>query len=213
MPRTARRRVTAPALAILCLSFWPAAAQNKDRSFELAAMFTWVRFDGDTALDDKTMPSFLVHYNFTKRHGTELMLTAGSPTPDRGDPIDIDVSILRAGYVFNAYQGDKVVSFFRFGTGLWNQDVEPHTGGPSRLKDDDTNLMMYSGGGARYFFAPRVAFRIGFAFDLIAIEHGLLNGDSQLTFDVGFSVLLGGTDAPEQEPPAEEPADEPKPEG
>src|SRR5262245_43668127 len=126
MPRTARR-LAALALAMVSLSAWPAAAQNKDGSIELSLMESWVRFDGDSVLDDKIMPSFLVHYNFTKRHGAELQYTTGTATPDRGDSIDVDVNILRTGYVFNAYPTQKTVSFFRIGMGLWEQSPEDHT--------------------------------------------------------------------------------------
>jgi hypothetical protein len=197
------------ALTVLSLSFWPAAAQNKDGSIELSAMYSWIRFDGDGALDDRIMPSFLLGYNFTKRHGTEIMWSTGTATPDRGDPFAVDIDILRTGYVFNAYPSQKIVSFFRFGMGLWNQDVEDHTGGPSRLQDDDTNFMLYSGGGARFFMTSWMAVRFAGAIDLIAIEHGLLNGDSELSFDLGLSFLFGGREAPEdQEPPAEEPPKE-----
>ena len=59
MPRTRRHRLVLLALTVLGLSFWPAAAQNKDGSIELSAMYSWIRFDGDGALDDRIMPSAL----------------------------------------------------------------------------------------------------------------------------------------------------------
>jgi hypothetical protein len=219
-----RHRFARLALAALALSLLPsaAAAQNKARSVELGGFASFLRFDGETALSYRFVPSILVGYNFTKRHGIEAMGSFGSATPDAGPSFQTDVGIFRVGYTYNAYPKEKMVSLFRIGVGRWAIDpdrVPPHVD-PNGVKhvvkvsapeDNDQHFLFYLGGGVRFFIKEWLAIRVAGSFDVINTTGGIGKSDTQGTGDVGLVFLFGGRETPAEEPSAA-PADgeEPK---
>ena len=199
--------------AVLCstlLALVPTAllAENKEGSFELGLFTTWVRFDPQSDLDSRFATTFLVGYNFTKRHGGELVFTSTTATPDGGASFPVDVDMMRLGYTYNAYPKEKMVGFFRMGVGVWKIDPEEHPDAPERLEDSQSEPMIYSGGGLRYFFKPWLALRIAATVDFIDSGSGFPNADVQATGDLGVSFLLGGRETAakpdETAPPAGE---------
>jgi hypothetical protein len=207
--------VVSKALLCAALTLLPAAAlaENKRGSVELGALTSYVRFDSQTQIDSRFAPSVLVGYNFTRRHGAELMFTSLTATPDSGRSFKIDVDIFRLGYTFNAYPREKMVSFFRLGAGVWKLDPEEHPAASEALAESDSNPLIYSGGGIRYFFKPWLAARLAGTVDFIDSGDGFANAEVQATGELGVSFLLGGREEapkPDEEAPAEE---EKKPEG
>ncbi|MGH9868454.1 MAG: hypothetical protein ACREAA_09870 [Candidatus Polarisedimenticolia bacterium] len=194
--------------AVVCttlLALVPTAlhAENKDGSFEVGLFTTWVRFDPQSDLDSRFAPSLLVAYNFTKRHGGEMVFTSVTATPDQGTSFPVDVDIVRLGYTYNAYPREKMVSFFRLGVGVQRIDPEENADASERLEDDTTDPMIYSGGGLRYFIKPWLAVRLAASVDFIDAGNGFPNADIQATGDLGLSFLMGGREAA---PPADEEA-------
>ncbi|HET9480351.1 MAG TPA: outer membrane beta-barrel protein [Candidatus Polarisedimenticolia bacterium] len=182
----------AVSLVALMLVSTDAPAQTKPGTFEIGAAATFVRFDTQAGIDSRFVPSFILGYYFTQRHGAELIFTTGSATPDKDPVIGIDFDIIRAGYTYNAYPKDKWSSFFRAGLGVLKLDPEPHPMSPERLEDSDDQYMVYSGGGARYHLGQRYAIRIAATVDFIDAGQGILNADLQATGELGFVFLLGG---------------------
>ena len=200
--RLVRSAVTLAALLLL-----PAMtlAVTKDHSAEIGLAYTFTHFDTQTTLEYRVSPTVMVGYNFTKRHGVEVEFTSTTATTRKGPSFHVDVDTLRAGYVFNAFPKPKVVSFFRLGLGVWSIDPEPHKAGgsASRLDEGDTSVMLYSGGGFRFFITDRVAIRVAGSVDYIDAGNGLNHGDIQGSGDLGFVFMMGGRE-PAEKPAAEE---------
>ena len=193
-------RFARPAVMFAALLLLPALAlaQNKERSVELGLMYTFTHFDSQTGLAFKTSPTILVGYNHTKRHGLELMFNSMTATPRTGDSFLVDIDTLRLGYTFNAYPKPKVVSCFRIGAGVWVIAPESHVGGPDRLEDGDSNLLVYTGGAFRWYFHPRVGIRMGASIDFIDAGQGFTHPDVQATGDFGVVFLMGGREETEK---------------
>ena len=199
-------RLCKAVVCITLLALLPTAllAQNKDGSIEVGLFTTWVRFDPQSDLDSRFAPSLLVAYNFTKRHGGEIVFTSFTATPNQGDSFPVDMDIVRLGYTFNAYPREKMVSFFRIGVGVNRYDPEDHPEASERLEDPKTDPMIYSGGGLRYFLKPWMAIRLAASVDFIDSGNGFPNADVQATGDLGLSFLFGGREeaAPQDEAPS-----------
>jgi hypothetical protein len=205
--------------ALLCtvVALLPALlfAENKSGSVEVGGLLTFIRFDSQTELSSRFAPSLVVGYNFTKRHGAEFLLTSTTATPRTGPSIATDIDMLRVGYTFNAYPREKMVSFFRLGLGIWKIDPEENPEASDRLSESDSDLMIYSGGGVRFFIKPRLAIRLAGTVDFIDVGDGFSNPDVQATGELGVSFLLGGHEdvpKPDEAAPAETKPEEKKPE-
>lgn len=201
------RRARIIFIMMVLLPFLPALslAQNKDGSAEIGLAYTFDHFDSQTGLSYRVAPSIMVGYNFTKRHGAELEYTSLTATPRQGESFSVDVDILRLGYLFNAYPKPKVVSFFRFGAGIFSLNPEDHKKGPSRLEEGKTSSMIYSGGGLRWFIRPKIGIRLAASIDFVNSGRGFINGDVQAAGDLGFVFLMGGHE------PVEKPTEDKKP--
>ncbi len=196
MSASTYRRLLAVAFTVWVLLSSPAQAQNEDGSFELGAAFSYILFDDNTVLDKDFTGSVSLGYNFTKRHMGEIQFTAGTASTDRGAALEVDYDILRIGYVYNAFPTEKRVSFFRAGAGIQSIQPEEFTGSGSisdRLKEDSDDLVIYAGGGIRWFLNQRFAIRLAGSLDFVdAGEDGITGPDIQATADLGVSFLLGG---------------------
>ena len=161
------------ALVVLALSLLPSAAgaETKARSFELGAFYTYVHFDGETQLQYRWTPSLLVGYNFTKKHGVEVMGTMGTATPWLGSSFTTDFSIFRLGYVRNFSPKEKITSLFRMGVGRWASNpehVSPRED-PNGVEipldleaplNNDQHFLFYLGGGVRVLIKDWNALRL-----------------------------------------------------
>ncbi len=210
--RVPTRLRAASLLTALAVWWVPALAQTKARTWELGGTITFTNTDSQTTVQNGFSPSLLVGYTFTPRHGAEVVLTRWSASEDKGPALDLVVSVLRLGYTYNAYPREKVISFFRFGAGFYDLDVEELedlTDVPERLQEDESHVIVYGGGGVRFFLNNWLAVRAAGAIEAINSGNGISNSDVQGTGDLGLVIFLGGRDvtAPEErseEPPAEE---------
>lgn len=207
MSRHSRFARSAALFGVLLITPALALAQNRERSAEVGLAATFTHFDTQTGLGNRVSPSVLVGYNFTKRHGAELVFNSQTATPRAGDSFRIDVDTLRLGYLFNAYPKEKIVSFFRLGLGWWNIDPEPHSAGSSQLEEGDTAFMLYSGGGVRWFVTPRVGIRLAATVDFIDRGSNYAHPDIQATGDLGVVFVLGGREPTEKPEEPEKPAE------
>lgn len=194
MPSRFRAVRLAVALAVLAILPSFALAANKAHSFEIGGAFTFVRFDTQMELSSRIAPSLILGYNFTKRHGGEMVYTSTKATPDNSDHFDVDVDIIRLGYTFNSYPRENMTSAFRFGVGMVRTDPDPAVNPSNPLSGRDTNPFIYTGGTYRYFFSDRIAMRLAATIDLISRQGGLANGDVEATGELGLVFMLGGTD-------------------
>jgi len=192
---------TALMVAVLLLIPAMAQAQNKDGSAEVGLAYTFTHFDTQTSLAYRVSPSIMLGYNFTKRHGGELVFTSTTATPRKGESFQVDVDVVRVGYIFNAYPKPKIVSFFRFGFGAFVLSPEAHTSGPARLEEGKSSFMIYSGGGFRWFLSPKIGIRLAGSLDFVDSGKGFANSDVQAAGDLGVVFLMGGHE------PAEKPAE------
>lgn len=208
-----RLRCVRQAVALVALALVPTLtlAANKHHSVEFGGAYTFIRFDPDGSLDARSAPSLILGYNFTKRHGAELLFTSTTATPDTGPSVGVDVDILRLGYTFNAYPREKLVSFFRAGLGVMALDPQEDPSVPEQEKD--TRAMMYSGGGVRMFITERFAIRLAGTIEAIETGNGLLSGDVQATGELGAVFIIGGSEPAEKKAPEEPPAEGSSPEG
>jgi hypothetical protein len=203
-------------LALVMMAFLPGlarAAEIKAHSFELSVLPTFIRFDSQSGLNNKIAYSYLLGYNFTPRHGGELLYTSTTAKPDTGRSFPTDVEMIRAGYIFNAQPKQHSTSFFRVGVGRWKidpQDLPPNP--PSRLAEPHTGTMIYSGGGWRVQIWRFLSFRISGTIDLVDYGDGFLKADVQATGEAGLVFLIGGRSASEA-PPAPAPGTDKKDEG
>ena len=198
MPPLSRSVRTALIVAVFLFLPAMALAQNKDGSAELGIAYTFNHFDTQTALSYRVSPSIMLGYNFTKRHGGELVFTSSTATPRKGESFQVDVDVVRVGYIFNAYPKPKVVSFFRFGFGAFVLSPEDHTSGPTRLEEGKSSFMIYSGGGFRWFVSSKVGIRLAASLDFIDASKGFANADVQATGDLGVVFLMGGHEPTEK---------------
>src|SRR5215475_2987612 len=67
--------------AVVVLAPALAQAQNKDGSAEIGIAETFTHFDTQTSLAYRVSPSIMIGYNFTKRHGGELVYESATATP------------------------------------------------------------------------------------------------------------------------------------
>ena len=207
-----RLRCVRQAVALVALALVPTLtlAANKHHSVEFGGAYTFIRFDSGSPLDGRFAPSLILGYNFTKRHGAELLYTSTTATPNTGPSVGTDVDILRLGYTFNAYPREKLVSFFRAGLGIMALDPQEDPRVPEQ--DKDTRTMMYSGGGVRMFITERFAIRLAGTIEAIETGNGLLSGDVQATGELGAVFIIGGSEPAEKKEPEEPPAGDPSPE-
>jgi len=190
-----RRLVVRLAVLLAVAASLPVAswAETKAQSFEIGGALLFVRPDPDSDLSSRFAPRMILGYNFTKRHGAELLYDSFNMTPDNGPSFPIDVNVLRVGYVFNAYPKEKIVSFFRFGTGVWSLNpVDAPSGAPSNLVENDSNFMLYSGGGFRYFLRDNLALRFSATIDFVQSTPGIANNEIEATGEFGVTFVLGG---------------------
>ena len=204
-------RFVRPAVVALILVLLPVSlrAENMKHSFELGAGFNFLHFDGQTNLSSTIGPSLLLGFNITKRHGVELGGTLLTATPADGASFLVDVGVLRAGYTYNAYPRSKMVSFFRIGVGRFAIDPERDPDAGKTLQDNDARLMVYTGGGLRYFIKDWMGIRVSATFDAIDTGNGIGHLATQASGELGVIFLLGGKEAEAE--PAEQPADTEKP--
>jgi len=190
-----RRLVVRLAVLLAVLASLPVAswAETKAQSFEIGGGLVFVRPDPDSGISSRFAPRMILGYNFTKRHGAELLYDSLSATPDNGPSYPIDVNVLRVGYVFNAYPKEKIVSFFRFGTGVWSLNpVDAPSGASSSLVENDSYFMVYSGGGFRYFLRDNLALRFSATIDFVQSTPGLANNEIEASGEFGVTFVLGG---------------------
>ena len=199
-------RFVPPAVIALILVLLPVSlrAENMKHSFELGAGFNFLHFDGQTNLASTIGPSLLVGFNITKRHGVELGGTFLTATPSEGASFPVDVGVLRAGYTYNAYPRKKIVSFFRVGVGRFAISPERDPDAGSSLQDNDARLMVYTGGGVRFFLKDWMGIRVSATFDAIDNGNGAGHLATQASGELGVIFLLGGVEAEAE--PAETPA-------
>jgi len=200
-------RLARPAavLAVLAVLTTTSFAQNKDGSAEIGLSYSYIRFDEQSEIDDRIVPTAMVGYNFTKRHGGEIVFSSSTATPERGPSFPVDVDILRVGYTFNAYPKQRAVSFFRIGTGVYVVNPAEHPQASSRLDHSETKWMLYTGGGIKFFFNESLALRFSLTADLADAGAGAAHPDVHAAGDIGLVVVIGGRE------PEEKPAEEPVP--
>jgi len=206
MNRVVRTAMVALILVLLPMSL---RAENMKHSFELGGGFNFLHFDGQTQLDTRIGPYLLLGYNFTKKHGVELGYSFMTATPVDDASFPVDVSVLRLGYTYNAYPRKKLVSFFRAGLGRFALGPEKDPRAPEALESNDARIMVYAGGGARFFITNWMAVRVSATFDAIDAGHGAGHLATQGSGELGMTFLLGGKE--ETEPAEPPPAPEKKP--
>ncbi|HET6372870.1 MAG TPA: outer membrane beta-barrel protein [Candidatus Polarisedimenticolia bacterium] len=205
-PTSRSHRLVLP-LAALLLAPALCFGQNKDRSYEVGATFTFTRFDVQSNMQNDISGSLLFGYNFTKRHGGEIVFTTGGQADAEKSKtaFKVDYDVLRLGYTYNAYPREKTVTFFRAGIGMMSFDPGDNIGAPERLQSSDNNFMVYGGAGIRWFITHRLAIRVAATADFIDAFNGILNPDINATGDLGVIFLIGGRE------PGEKPAEEAPP--
>jgi len=192
MPSAKQARALLIAMSLLIVPSL-ALAENRRNSVEFGGLWTFIRFDSNSKIDSETAPTAQLGFHFTKRHAAELSLTTGAASADVGG-FKIDVDILRAGYTYNAYPRERIVSFFRAGIGVMSLHPEPDPEAPDRLQDDDNQLMAYGGAGIRFFFNDTIALRIDGTVDFLDGGEGFAHADVQAAAGIGVIMVLGGTD-------------------
>ncbi len=184
------------AVALAILTALPVAswAETKAHSLEIGGALIWTRVDPDADFQSHFNPRMILGYNFTKRHGMELLYDSFNATPDTGPSFPVNVNVLRLGYTFNAYPKEKFVSFFRFGAGSWalNPVDPPASGVPSGLQENVSHFLVYSGGGFRYFVRDNLALRFSATIDFVQTTPGIANNEVEATGAIGVTFLLGG---------------------
>lgn len=208
-------RFARPAVVALILVLLPASlrAENMKHSFELGGGFNYLHFDGQTSLDYTIGHYLLAGFNLTKRHGVELGVTMVTATPVEGSSFDTQVSVLRAGYTYNAYPRKKIVSFFRLGVGRFAIDPDRDPDAGSALESNDARFMLYTGGGVRFFITDWMGVRVSATWDVIDTGEGIGHLATQGSAELGMTFLIGGKEAeaePAEPPPAEEKPAEPE---
>jgi len=178
------------------LALFPALglAENEKHSFEVGAFGSYVHFDPQTDIDSDFSVSILAGFHFTKRHSLEFGFSSLTASPDtEGFPITINTE--RLGYVFNAYPRAKFVSLFRVGVGRQGEDARSPNSGGERFDGPSRDLLIYGGGGFRYFFTPWIGLRIDGTFDFIEGDDGFISPEVQGIGNIGFIFLVGGKEA------------------
>ena len=201
-------RLVAAGLIALFLCWSPSLAANDDGTWELGGFLSFVRFDPDLRVSSEFAPSVLVGYNFTKRHGGELSFTTVGASAERGPAIDVDADIIRAGYTFNTYRTENRVPFFRAGIGLLMLDVNGEGSNiPDSLQDPDDEVLLYGGGGIRWFINQKWAVRLAGTLDFFQGNDGWKNPQSMASADIGVVYLFGTRDVRPLTEPLDDEAD------
>jgi hypothetical protein len=192
MPSAKQARTLLIAISLLIVPSLT-SAENRKSSIEFAGLWSFIRYDSNAGLDADFAPTAQLGFHFTKRHAAELSLTTTTSSAEQGG-FNVDVDILRAGYTYNAYPRERVVSFFRSGIGMMALHPEDDPDPSVRLESPDHQIMVYGGAGVRFFFNDTIALRLDGTIDFIDGPDGFAHADIQATGSVGVAFVLGGTD-------------------
>ncbi|MEW5806491.1 MAG: outer membrane beta-barrel protein [Acidobacteriota bacterium] len=204
-------------------------AQHKEKSVEMTPLLTWEMFDSETGVDDTPLLGLKLGFNFSKHLEGEFVYSLGTINSDSFQIINEDVRYLdadedddiahwSANFVFNFKPiKEKFIPYAEGGMGrlrikrtynVWSDN--PGTGATEyvgRWIDSQSSPSYLFGGGFRYYFKKRFAFRLevagvqyhhdvtGLTFDGSNDEYYFTTTDSNLfniKTSLGFSILFGG---------------------
>jgi len=193
-----RKLALATAVALSATTMPNAFAEDGTSHFSITPGIGYYMFDGERSLDDATLFSGALGYEFNNPWSLELVYLLANSDSDSSPSVSVDHDQLRldALYYFNRGAAMQPYLAGGVGQGTFETDI-----------DDFDETMVNLGGGFRYFFQDNAAVRT----DIRAIY-----GDEDSTVDValtlGLNLLFGGGSTtrkvePTPEPVAAAPAD------
>lgn len=130
-----------------------ASAAWKDGSWELGVYIPYVSFDSSAGVDNTFGYGVRGGYNIKNGHEVELNYHLIGTEDDLGANVDVDITRLTVGYLYNWTKNDKFTPFVTGGFGTANVDVDF----PGAT--DGSDSVYYVGGGIRFNFGENFNLR------------------------------------------------------
>ncbi|HEU4401222.1 MAG TPA: outer membrane beta-barrel protein [Candidatus Polarisedimenticolia bacterium] len=169
----------------------PSLARDSDGAWEFGGYAFTAKYDNSSKIDNT--PGFGVRgaYHFKAERELEIDYDRGTgDTTDTNLPgVTYDVTKYTVNYLRNfiVKGSEKMVPFLSFGAGKIRVDR-------SDLSESVDRTLLRVGGGFKYFFSPRIAFRLDLKGYRWRGDPPVTPAPSFFSFDatVGVAVLVGG---------------------
>jgi OOP family OmpA-OmpF porin len=180
------RHIKFPALTVIIILFvcnFAAYAENRAGTFNITPYMGWYDLDGDLPYDDEFTWGIGVGLNFTEKIGAEFNFNSVS-TQDNENDTQIFLYRLDLLYHLTGILPEKVVPYVAAGAGFTTYEID------QRNVSKDSNFIINSGIGLKYFLTKNTAFRG----DMRYIRRGVWNSGAYNNFlyTAGVTFEFGG---------------------
>jgi hypothetical protein len=162
-------------------------ARDTDRSWEVGGYLSYTTVDNSSGLKEASGFGVRGGYHLKAVHEIEVDFDTTTADDQVLNGIEYDIQKFGAGYVrnFMVKGHEKVVPFAAFGIGLIDYD---------NGTDGDSSIFYRFGGGFKYFFTPRVGFRLDVRPYRWRGDGPVIPRSPYWAFDAtaGVTVLFGG---------------------
>lgn len=185
----ASRRPVGLAIVILGIALGApeVAARDTDKSWEVGGYLSYMTVDNSSGLQEGSGFGVRGGYHLKAVHQVEVDIDATTSDHQTLPGVEYDIRKIGAGYLrnFMVKGHDKVVPFAAFGIGLISYD---------NGTDSDSSIFYRFGGGFKYYFTPRVGFRLDMRPYRWRGDGPVISRSPFWSWDatVGVSVLFGG---------------------
>ena len=188
------RRNLALTLVTLVLLTIPSLSQAamRDRSFELGPYAFGASFDDESNIENSGGLGFRFGWAFAAAHELEFSVDFLATEDDFDGRLDVDLTTFKVGYVFNIAPEAQIVPLLTAGIGFQNIEISEDTAFGTIFFDDETDGLIFGGGGVRFFLGP--VFNIRLDGQAVAVFPDGEDNDTLLdgVFSVGVSWVMGG---------------------
>jgi OOP family OmpA-OmpF porin len=177
-------------------------AEDYKSGFTFTPGLGYYLFDGDSNIDDDSLFSLAVGYQFNNPWAVELLYLNADSESDNPFIGDVDVDQFRLDGLYHFSRSGDWQPYLAGGIG----DIDYEA---SRVNFDDNDTILNFGGGIKYHLSDVASLRPD-----VRLIHGLEESTMDVAFTLGLSFLLGGGSSsspsvkkPEPVPVVEAPAD------
>ncbi len=164
----------------------------RDRSLEIGPYLFGANFDDESNIENSGGLGLRFGWAFEDAHELEFSLDFLSTEDDIDGFLDVDLSTFKAGYVFNIAPQAQIVPLITAGLGFQNIRISEDTSFGTLEFEDETDPLIFAGGGIRFFLGP--VFNLRLDGQVVAVYPDGESDDTLVdgVFSVGASWVLGG---------------------
>lgn len=138
----------------------PASADIREGSVELGAYLFRANFDDESNIENDEGFGGRLGFAFSSQHGLEFNLDHVETGDEFGLGLEVDITTLKAGYVYNFVPDGVVSPLLTVGGGFQRLRVSEETIFGNEELTDETDPMGFAGLGVRFFIGPVFNIRI-----------------------------------------------------